>query len=387
MTDVIIIGAGVVGACIARELSRQERSIMVLEKAADVCEGTSKANSGIVHGGYDAKPGTLKAKLNIEGSRMMEALSVELDFPYKRNGALVLAKKDDDMSKLKELYDRGITNGVEGLKIISKDELNTLEPNISDDMEAALYVPSSAIVDPFLLTIAMAENAAVNGVEFKLESEVTAIEKTESGYRVIAKARSGNEVSYECKFVINAAGVYADKIHEMISSEPMHIEPVRGEYCLFDKEAGGYISHTLFRLPTDKGKGVLLTPTAHGNLMAGPTADRPGDPEAVNTTAKGLSDVLSMAADNVKALPAKKVITSFSGLRAQEKNRDFIIKEAEDAKGFIDVAGIESPGLSAAPAIGVYVAELLQGIEKAGLRSDFIAKRKGIPSIANASDE
>ncbi len=387
MTDVIIIGAGVSGACIARELSRQDRSILVLEKAADVCEGTSKANSGIVHGGYDAKPGTLKAKLNLEGSLMMEALSKELDFPYKRNGAMVLAGKDDDKERLCELLERGRTNGVEGLGIIDREEILRLEPGISDDIEAALYVPSSAVTDPFLLTVSMAENAASNGVSFRFENEVTDIEKTESGYLVKAREKGLKEVSYECRHVINAAGVYADKIHGMVSKTPMKITAVRGEYCLFDKEAGDLITHTLFRLPTKKGKGVLLTPTVHGNLMAGPTADAVDDKEAVNTTSKGLSAVLTLGAQSVSGFPAKKVITSFAGLRAHEEKGDFIIKEAEDAKGFIDVAGIESPGLSAAPAIGVYVAKLLMDLDPVSLKRDFISSRRGIPSVALSTDE
>ncbi|MCR5107336.1 MAG: NAD(P)/FAD-dependent oxidoreductase [Lachnospiraceae bacterium] len=382
MTDVIIIGAGITGSCIARELSRQKRKILVLEKASDVCEGTSKANSGIIHGGYDAKPGTLKARLNVMGSMMMEDLSRELDFPYIRNGSLVLAPEGSDMGRLDELLERGIKNGVKGLRIVDREELKYLEPNVNDRIEAALYVPSGAIADPFLMTVAMAENAAVNGVDFSFGEEVIDIERTDSGYRVIT-----TDSVYESGYVINAAGVYADKIHGMVSKDPMEIVPVRGQYCLFDNELSGLVKHTLFKLPTEKGKGILVTPTAHGNIMAGPTAETLEDKEAVNTTAEGIATVLKEGALSVKELPERKVITSFSGLRAHEVSGDFIIREASDARGFIDVAGIESPGLSAAPAIAEYVSDILNKLEPSEYRTDHISKREGIPVMSKASYE
>ena len=382
MVDVVVIGAGVTGCAIARELARYEYKVTVLERASDVCEGTSKANSGIAHAGYDAHPGTLKAKLNVEGNRMMEALSKELDFPFQRNGSLVLCFDEKDRPKLQKLYEQGVENGVEELRIVEREELKRLEPNISDDAVAALYAPTGGIVCPFGLTIALAENAAVNGVDFRLNTEVLEIEKTEGGYRVITK-----EGVLESRVVINAAGVYADRFHNMVSEEKMHIIPRKGEYCLMDKKVGGLVSHTVFQLPTVYGKGVLVTPTVHGNLLTGPTAADVEDYEAVNTTREGLADVLKRAALSVKSLPAGQIITSFAGLRAHEEKGDFIIGQPKDAPGFFDAAGIESPGLTCAPALGKYVAEQVLEYYPAKKKADFIKTRKGIPSMAMADGE
>lgn len=388
MYDVIIIGAGVSGAAVARELSRYELEIGVLERTSDVCEGTSKANSGIVHAGHDAEPGTLKAKLNVRGSQMMEELSKELDFPFKRNGSLVLCFDEKDRDKLEKLLEKGQRNGVQGLRIIEREELLKLEKNISHQAVAALYSPMGGIVCPFGLTIALAENAVMNGVRFHLNTEVigiTRIENTKnpeySGYRI-----ETNKGAFETRLVINAAGVYADKIHGMVSGKEMHITPRRGEYCLFDKAVGDYVEHTLFQLPTPLGKGVLVTPTVHGNLLAGPTAEDIDNREGVNTTAEGLEDVLKRGGYSVKKLPAGKVITSFAGLRAHEEGGDFIIEEAPDAKGFIDVAGIESPGLTCAPAIGEYVSEMVCKIFAPKKKKDFISRRTGIPQMAIADE-
>jgi len=392
--QIVIIGAGVTGASIARELSKREADILVLERATDVCEGTSKANSGIVHSGYDAKPGTMKAKFNIEGSRLMPELSKELDFPFKNNGSLILCFDEADRDKLNELLERGNKNGVEGLKILSGDEVRAMEPNVSDTVVAALYAPTGGIVDPFLLNVAMAENAAVNGVEFSFDTEVTGISKSsEGGYEIKAvrhpSIRNGQEEDATCEIhadiVINAAGVYADKFHNMVSESKIHITPRKGEYCLLDKKVGGYVSATLFQLPTAKGKGVLVTPTVHGNLMVGPTATDVEDHDMTDTSAEGLNSVISTGSLSVKALPSRgNIITSFAGLRAHEDGGDFIIKEVSDAPGFIDAAGIESPGLTAAPAIGKYVAELADGILGLKMKRDFESVRKGIPCISLA---
>ena len=382
MYDVIVIGAGVSGCAIARELSRYDWKVAVLERASDVCEGTSKANSGIAHAGFDAKPGTMKARLNVEGSRLMEPLSKELDFPYKRNGSLVLCFDEKDIPDLQKLYDQGKANGVEGLEILGREQLKTVEPNISDGVVAALHAPSGAIVCPFGLTIALAENAAVNGVEFHLNTEVQNIEKTEFGYRV-----STGQGTFDAKAVVNAAGVYADRFHNMVSARKIHIIPRKGEYCLMDKKVGGYVSHTVFQLPTIYGKGVLVTPTVHGNLLVGPTAVDVEDPESVNTTQAGMEDVLKRAALSVNGLPTRQIITSFAGLRAHEEGNDFVIGQAEDAPGFFDAAGIESPGLTCAPAIGKYLTELVLEYLPAAKKTDFIANRKGIPSMELASSE
>ena len=394
MYDVIIIGAGVSGCAVARELARTEMKIAVLEKASDVCEGTSKANSGIVHAGYDAVPGTLKARLNLAGSRKMEALSKELDFSYKKNGSIVLCFDEKDIGKLEELKARGEANGVEELSILNREELLALEPNVGDDAVAALYAPTGGIVCPFGLTIALAENAAVNGVEFCFGEEVETIERKEQGYLI----RTGNG-GYEAKVVVNAAGVYADKLHNMVSDSKMEIVPRKGEYLLYDKKVGNLVSHTLFQLPTALGKGILVTPTVHGNLLTGPTALDIPDKEGTQTSADGMKQVGAKAALSVKNIPGREVITSFAGLRAHvtvsprvaeavtAMEEDFVIGEAAGAPGFIDVAGMESPGLSCAPAVGEYVAEMVRAILKPREKKDFVSTRKGIPCMESASDE
>ena len=382
MLDCIIIGAGVTGCAIARELSRYDLDVLVIERSSDVCEGTSKANSGIVHAGYDAKPGTLKAKLNVRGNLMMEELSRELDFPFKRDGSLVLSFDEKGIDRLKDLYDQGQQNGVKDLKILTGDEARELEPALSDEVTAALYAPTGGIVCPFNLTIALAENAYVNGVGFKLNTEVLNIKKITDGYLV--KTSDGE---YEARAVVNAAGVYAAVFHNMISEKKLNIIPRKGEYCLFDKTVGGLAKHTIFQLPTKYGKGVLVTPTVHGNLLVGPTAVDIDDFEGVNTTSEGLSDLLVRGAMSVKQLPTRQIITSFAGLRAHEEGGDFVIGEAEDALGFFDAAGIESPGLSCAPAIGEYLAQQIARKLSAKKKENFISERKGIPSMALASPE
>lgn len=384
MTDIIVIGAGVTGCGIARELARYDWSVIVLERASDVCEGTSKANSGIAHAGFDALPGTLKARLNVEGNVMMEALSKELDFPFKRNGSLVLCFEEADRPKLQKLLEQGQRNGVKDLRIIERDELKSLEPNIADNTVAALYAPTGGIVCPFNLTIALAENAAVNGVEFRLNTEVQKIEKVSGGYRITT-----DQGVLESKVVINAAGVYADRFHNMVSEKKIRIIPRKGEYCLMDKKVGDYVTRTIFQLPTKYGKGVLVTPTVHGNLLAGPTAVDIEDYEGVNTTREGMEDLMKRAGLSVKSLPSRQVITSFAGLRAHAvtENEDFIIEQAEDAPGFFDAAGIESPGLTCAPSLGKYLTAQVLEYLSAAEKKDFIATRKGIPSMALAGPE
>ena len=380
--DVIIIGAGVSGSAVARELARRERRIAVLERECDVCEGTSKANSGIVHAGYDAKPNTLKAKLNIEGNRRMEALSKELDFPFKQNGSMVVTFTEEETERLQELYERGLINGVEGLEILTGEEARRREPELSEEVKAALYAPTAGIVCPFGLNIALAENAAVNGVSFYLNTKVRTISREDDGYCILA-----GEEEFFAPVVVNAAGVYADELHNLVCKEKLHITPRRGEYCLFDRTVGGLVKSTIFQMPSANGKGILVTPTVHGNLLAGPTADDIPEKEGVNTTTEGLEKVLTTGARSVRHLPFSKVITSFAGLRAHDTSGDFIIKEAGDAPGFFDVAGIASPGLTSAPAIGVYVAELIQEKYPAPEKNDFVSTRKGIPNMAEASFE
>lgn len=381
--DIVIIGAGVCGCAIARELSRKKFKIAVLEKASDVCEGTSKANSGIVHAGFDAKPGTLKAKFNVQGSRMMEALAKELDFAYKKNGALVLCFDEKDKSKLEELRQRGEENGVEGLQILNTEQIIEKEPTVHKGVIAALYAPTGAVVCPFELTIALGENAAVNGVEFYLKTEVTNVNKTDEGFEI--KTSNGD---FEAKVVINAAGVYADKIHNMISreDEKLSIVPRKGEYLLYDKNAKPTVSHTLFQLPTALGKGILVTPTVHGNLLTGPTAEDCEEKDITPTSQRGMTQILEKASQSIKEVPAGQVITSFAGLRAHLESGDFVIGPVKGMPGFFDVAGIESPGLSCAPAIGVYVAKLVEEYMPAENNENFVSERKGITHMSLLSD-
>ena len=392
MYDVIIIGAGVTGCAIARELSRYQLNILVLEKEEDVCCGTSKANSAVIHAGHDALPGTLKAKFNVAGNAMMDSLSEELDFPFRRNGSLVLCFEESRLPDLQELLERGRQNGVPGLRIVTGDEMKAIEPSLSGEVKALLYCPTGGIVCPFLMTIALAENAFTNGVSFRFDTKVSRIAALTAdssqnppvpGWRIETAA---GEV-FETRSVVNAAGVYADVFNNMVSAHKLSITPRRGEYQLLDKKAGSLISHTIFQLPGALGKGVLVTPTIHGNLMIGPTAEDLTDKEAVNTTAEGLAQVFARGRLSVPDLPAKLTITSFAGLRASEAGKDFVLGEAPDAPGFFNCAGIESPGLSAAPAIGVFLSRQIAEYLNADKKETFQATRRGIPRIADASDE
>lgn len=380
--DVIVIGGGVTGSSVARSLSKYDMRVCLVEREEDVCSGTSKANSAIVHAGYDAENGSMKARFNVEGNCMMEKLSKELDFEFKRNGSLVLCFSEEDMGNLKSLYEKGINNGVKDLSIISGDEVRAMEPNVSDEVVAALYAPTGGIVCPFGLTIAMAENAAENGVEFRMNTEVKNIEKINGGYSL-----ETSKGKMTAKYVVNAAGVYADVFHNMVSEKKIHIIARRGDYCLLDKEAGKHVSKTIFQLPGKYGKGILVAPTVHGNLLVGPTAIDIEDKEATATTAEGLAEAVAKSAISVKNVPYRQTITSFAGLRAHEDGDDFIIGEPEDAEGFFDAAGIESPGLSAAPAIGEYLGKAVA--EKAGayMKADFKATRKGIVRLNQLSFE
>ena len=383
MYDVIIIGAGVTGSAVARELSRYNASVCVLEKCEDVCEGTSKANSAIVHAGFDAAEGSLMAKMNVRGNELMGQLAEDLDIPFKRNGAMVVCIHKEALDGLKTLYDRGIANGVKELRILNREEALAMEPNLSDNVEGALYAPTSGIICPFILNIAMAENAAVNGVDFRFNTKVEDIRKDDEG---IWHLRTNNG-EYKAKYVVNAAGVYADIIHNMVSANKIKITPRRGDYCLLDKEVGNHVKHTIFPQPTNLGKGVLVSPTIHGNLIVGPTAVDLENKEGNNTTAAGIADLIAKANDHVKNLPMRKVITSFAGLRAHEAHHEFILEEVKDAPHFIDCAGIESPGLTSCPAIGEYIGGMLK--EKMGLteKENWISKRKGILNPSELSIE
>ncbi len=381
--DVAVIGAGVVGASIARELSRYKLSTVVVERCEDVCSGTSKANSAIVHAGYDAVPGSLKAKFNVRGAELIRELSKKLDFDYRENGSMVISLSPEGHTGLMTLLEKGEKNGVKDLEIISGDRAREIEPALSPEVVEALLVPHGAIVCPFLMTIAFAENAAENGAEFRFLEDVTGIMPDDGRFILSVNG----EEKYDVKYVVNAAGVYADKINNMVSARKLSITPRRGEYVLMDREVGGLVDHTIFQLPTKLGKGVLVTPTVHGNLLVGPNADPLEDKEDISVTSDGMDEIKSKALLSVPSIPYNKMITSFAGLRAHESGNDFIIGEAEDCEGFFNAAGIESPGLSSAPAIGEYLAKLIA--EKAGAqeKSDFIDERKGFIRITKLSPE
>ena len=381
MYDVLIIGAGAVGCAAAMELAKYKLSVCVVDKESDVCEGTTKANSAIAHAGFDAEPGTLKAKLNVRGSKMMPELAQKLDFAYKQNGAMVLCFDEADKPKLEILKDRAVKNGVDKVSIISGDEARKLEPNLSDEVCAALLAETSAIICPFEMTLAFAENALANGAEFKLSTEVTAIKKQGNTFVV---STSGGDI--QAKVIINAAGVYADKIHSMVSSTPLAITARRGEYLLMDKAAGSVVSHTVFQLPTKMGKGILVTPTVHGNLLAGPTAEDIDDKENLATTKGGIEQIKAKGALSVRNIPFNKVITSFTGLRAVGDTGDFIIGHS-DVRGFIDAAAIESPGLTSAPAIGEYLSELTGELIPLEKKDSVTETRKGIAHFTLLSQD
>ena len=382
MYDIIIVGAGVIGCAVARELSKYNAGILVIEKNEDVCAGTSKANSAIVHSGYDAKNGTLKARFNVEGNRMMEAVCRELDVPFKRIGSLTVCTDADRIGELDHLRERGERNGVEGLRVLSREELLEIEPNIGDEVVAALSAPTAGIVCPFKLTIAYAENAAVNGAEFLFDTKVKNIFSENGIWHIV----TDNE-EYTAAAVVNAAGVYSDVFNNMVSEKKLHITPRRGDYILLDRAAEGHVKHTVFQLPTAYGKGVLVTPTVHGNTIIGPSAIDIDDRESTATTAEGIDSVIARSALSVKNLPTRQVITSFAGLRAHGDRHDFVLGEAEDAENFFNCAAIESPGLSAAPAIGVYIAGLIREKLELSEKESFIAERRDILDPSKLSIE
>lgn len=358
MYDVAVIGAGVVGGMIARKLSSYNLKICILEKENDVAMGATKANSAIVHAGFDAAEGSLKAVLNVKGSEMFPQITKELGVKYINNGSIVIGFNDDDRKTIEELLVRGTKNGVKNLCIIEKEELKKLEPNISDNVVCALYAPTGAITCPYELTIAAIGNAMDNGADLELNFKVEKIEDKGDYYRIV----SGDK-SVETKYIVNAAGLYSDEIASMVGDSSFNIHPRRGEYILLDKECGDIVHTTVFRTPGKMGKGILISPTVDGNLLTGPTSVDMEDKTDNSTTPEGFVNIIREANENISGIPFNKTITSFCGLRAAGDTGDFIINS--NVKNFVNVAGIESPGLSASPAIAEMVAEML---EKAGLK-------------------
>ena len=382
MRDVVIIGAGVTGTSVAYNLSKFKGDFLVVEKHSDVCEETSKANSAICHGGYDAEPGSMKAKMNVEGNHMMREIADELSFPYKQIGTLVLCHDEKDFPKLQKLYDQGIENGVSGMEIIYNEQILKMEPHVEKDIYAALYSKEAGIVDPFLMNVAYAEGSNLNGVEYKLNTEIVEIKEADDHY--ILKTKDGEEI--QTKAVVNAAGLYSDAIHDMVMDDnKFEIRARRGEYLLLDKATAGYVNHVLFNLPTEKGKGILVTPTIDENTLIGPTSDFVDDKADLVTTRKAIEEVIDKVNDTVDNVPVRQVITSFSGNRAHESSGDFILQETK--KGFFDCVGIESPGLTSAPAIGKYMAGLVKDSLELEDNPDFKAGRNPIPKTSEMTVE
>lgn len=373
MYDVTIIGAGVTGTFIARELSKYQMKILLVEKENDVSKGATRANSAIIHGGYDARPNTLMAKFNALGNPMFDKVCEELKVPFKRIGSLVLAFNNEDMETINKLYERGIENGIPGMEILLGTEIRRMEPNISEKVVGGLYSKTAGIIGPWELTIALTENAIENGVELSLNTEIKDIQKIDKTYKLIS-----NKGEIETKYVINCAGVYADKINDMVSEDTFTLTPRRGEYYVLDKGTGlDFMNTVIFQCPTKFGKGVLLAPTVHGNMLIGPNAENIEDKEGTETTYDGLEFIKNISRNSSDDIPFNKNIRTFAGLRAHPSTGDFIIGEAEDAKGFINVAGIKSPGLSSSPAIAEYVVDLLEGIaEGLELKENFNPYRK-----------
>ena len=381
MFDFAVIGAGVVGGMVARELTKYTDSVCILEKGADVAIGATRANSAIVHAGFDAYPGSLKALLNVRGSKMMAEVCRDLGVKYKNNGSLVVGFNDEDKQTLEDLCERGKTNGVEGIRVIGRDEILSLEPNIGDGVVVALHAPTGAIVCPYELCMASVGNAMDNGATLKLNFKVNKIESLDGGFKL-----SSDNDSIEARYIINCAGLYSDEVASLVGDSSFTVRPRRGEYMLLDREVGGHITHTVFRCPSKMGKGILVSPTVDGNLLLGPTAEDIDDKENTETTAEGLAKVRALASEQVKGIDFSKVITSFTGLRATGSTGDFII--GMPTPGFLNLAGVESPGLSSAPAIAEYAVSLLKeaGYE-AKARDDFDGHRRPMHFFSSLSVE
>ena len=354
--DVLIVGAGVTGAMLARELSRSKVSVCLLEKENDVAMGASKANSGIIHGGYDPVPGTMKARMNTLGVELLFEAARELNVPHIRNGSMVCAFSPEEEPMLEELYEQGQVNKTPDLQILSGDQARKLEPALSKAVTKVLYVPNAGIICPYSLTIAAVGNAMDNGVELRRGFAVTAIEKKDGIFTVT----SAKGESVQGKYLVNCAGGYSDKIAEMAGDGFFTIIPRSGEYMVLDKTEGRTVKHTLFQCPTVEGKGILVSPTAHGNLLVGPTASKVATPDSKDTTPEGLAVVEKFAAKSVPTVNFRQVITSFSGVRSSEKSGDFILKESEKVPGLIHAGAIDSPGLTCCVSNAKYMVELLK---------------------------
>ncbi len=354
--DIAIIGAGVVGGMLARELSRYRLSVCLLEKENDVAMGASRANSGIIHGGYDPEPGTLKAKMNTLGVPLLYEAARELNVHCQNNGSLVCAfGTEQEENTLRALYQRGLENGIDCVRLISGDEARALEPNLSQEVTLALHVPNAGIICPYDLTIAAVGNAMDNGVKLLRNFEVAKIEKGDS-----FTVTSAEGEAVHCTYLVNCAGGYSDKIAAMAGDDFFTIIPRAGEYMLLDKAEGSRVGHTIFQVPSKDGKGILVTPTVDGNLLTGPTAMPVATPESTETTPEGLAQVVRLAAKSVPSVNFRQVITSFTGVRSSAKGYDFIIQASKKVPKLVHLAAIDSPGLTACVAIAKMAVDILR---------------------------
>lgn len=357
--DVIIVGAGITGTAIARELSKYKLKTAVLEANTDLASSTTKANGGIVHAGYDPKITTLKSKLNSKGCLMYPKLSKELGFHYKNTGSIVVGFNEDDLKYLKKSLENGKKNGVPGISIINGDEMRKLNPKINSKAQYGLYAPSAGVVESFQVAIAFAENANENGVHFYRRQQVQSINRKSDLFYI----NTQNEI-YGCKYLINAAGNYADKIASMVGINEYKIQPRLGELLVLDKSIGFELNTALFPIPSPHTKGIVVIPSIAGNIIIGSTARMVEDKENVDTTTEGINQLITGAQKIVSEITPKKVIRAFAGLRpvALDKDDDFIIEASSTVHGFISVAGIQSPGVASAPAIAEYVRDILSNI-------------------------
>ena len=371
MYDVAIIGCGISGSSVAYYLSRYELNIAIIEKHNDVCMETTRANSAIIHAGYDPEPHTLCAKYNVRGNLLAGEICEKLSVPFDRIGSLVVAFSSSEMDTLYVLYDRGKKNGVPNMRIIDQNELRKMEPQISDEALGALWAPSAAIVNPWEYGLAMAETAVKNGAQLMLNTEVKDIKREKDCWKI-----NLGDKEIEAKYIVNCAGVYSDDIHNMVAEPTFKIEPAAGEYFLLDKVEGERANHVIFQCPNEVGKGVLVAPTVHGNLIVGPNSV-PSTKDDTRTTTASLDFIREKACKSVPSINYRENIRNFTGIRANADTNDFVIGFATD--GFIDVAGIKSPGLSAAPAIAEDVVKMLgeNGL-KLSEKADFIDSRKHV---------
>ena len=353
--DVLVIGAGVIGGMVARELSRYDLSVCVLEKEHDVAMGASKANSGIVHGGYDPEPGTLKAEMNTAGVELLFQAAKELNVPCKRNGSMVCAFSPEEEPQLEMLYQRGQINKTPDLVLLSGDEARALEPELSKEVTKVLYVPNAGIICPYSLTVAAIGNAMDNGASLKCNFPVSGLEYNDG----VITVRSASGETVQGRYVVNCAGGYSDAVARMAGEDFFNIIPRAGEYMLLDKTEGSRVKHTLFQCPTKEGKGILVSPTVHGTLPVGPTAMKVATPESKDTTPVGLAEVERLAAKSVPTVGFRQVITSFTGVRSTGTVGDFILQPSKTLPGLVHAGGVESPGLTCCVAIAKHLVGIL----------------------------